>query len=540
MAYIPNLSLNIDALNGVLIAGPYSAGVTNLELTRGDLVQAEVLVFARKSAANSTGSLQTDMAVLDPEPGQQFRIGIFDKDTGQTLVFSDAFTSNPIVLAQQPVEVVAWNGTYSIWRLPFTGGSFGYGTANYHFTGASTFNFSISGSGTLNASISNDLNNQLNSIANDYISWGITYPQYRAVQASGKTPAKATFYQDKDGNFGWEVVTYFDFGVAELLSTSGPNGGSLMSSQRGWFGSFDLSTTELTTWLATDFSKQAIIEAEITEPGGDKRTILQQEVTINRDYINNDAPTHPIPDPTYCQTANSLSDVASAADARTNIDVYSKAETDAAIAAAGGGGGGGGIADAPSDGNQYARKDGAWAVVQGDGAGIADAPGDSQFYCRQNYAWTPVPAWNGGTVGAPINVTGSGGTVSLSDSAGLDLSGSTAGALVKFADGTTQSTAAGPSLATGDYYWMFVDHIDNYGSYCHIHHNSTGGGPNFPRGFVLWFTEALTGYTVSDPNAYADQYGNVPYACYNYGNFIELWWYSFGGQVKYANSRLMN
>lgn len=338
MAYIPNLSLNIDALTGVLIPGPFSSGMTTLDLTRGDLVKAEVLVFARKTGANNQGVIQTDMALLDPEPGQQFRIGIFDKEAGTTLVFSDAFSSNPIVLPLTPVEVTPWNGTYSVWRFPFSGGSYGYGTANYRFDGASTFNFSISGTGTLNASTTNDLNNQLNNIANDYNGWNITYPAYRNVVSAGKSPAKAVYFVDQNGVFGWEVTTYFDFGVGEYVSSSGPNGGPLMSNQRGWFGSFDLNTNEVETWLGEDFNKVAVIEAEITEPGGEKRTILQQDVTIHRDYINNDSPTNPIPSPDYCQTINSLSDVASAPDARDNLDVYSKGETDAAIAAGSGGG----------------------------------------------------------------------------------------------------------------------------------------------------------------------------------------------------------
>jgi hypothetical protein len=55
---------------------------------------------------------------------------------------------------------------------------------------------------------------------------------------------------------------------------------------------------------------------------------------------------------------------------------------------------------------------------------------------------TAAVPFNGGTVGSPITVTGSGGSVSLGDSVGLDLSGSTAGAGVKFADSTVQTTAA--------------------------------------------------------------------------------------------------
>ena len=44
------------------------------------------------------------------------------------------------------------------------------------------------------------------------------------------------------------------------------------------------------------------------------------------------------------------------------------------------------LPDAPSDGKQYARQDGAWSVVEG----ILDAPIDGVQYARQNGEWTPV------------------------------------------------------------------------------------------------------------------------------------------------------
>ena len=53
-----------------------------------------------------------------------------------------------------------------------------------------------------------------------------------------------------------------------------------------------------------------------------------------------------------------------------------------------------GITDSPSDGKQYARQDGSWAVVE---KGILDAPIDGVQYARQNGEWTPVEMgldWN--------------------------------------------------------------------------------------------------------------------------------------------------
>jgi len=63
---------------------------------------------------------------------------------------------------------------------------------------------------------------------------------------------------------------------------------------------------------------------------------------------------------------------------------------------------------------------------------------------------TAAVVFNGGTVGSPISVTGSGGTVSIGDSIGLNLSGSTAGAGITFADSTVQTTAAVAGANFGD------------------------------------------------------------------------------------------
>lgn len=43
------------------------------------------------------------------------------------------------------------------------------------------------------------------------------------------------------------------------------------------------------------------------------------------------------------------------------------------------------ITDAPSNGNEYVRKNGAWSIL---GAAITDAPNDGQRYVRQSLAWT--------------------------------------------------------------------------------------------------------------------------------------------------------
>ena len=52
--------------------------------------------------------------------------------------------------------------------------------------------------------------------------------------------------------------------------------------------------------------------------------------------------------------------------------------------------GGGGIAEAPNDGQEYVRKNEAWAVSTG--GGITEAPNDGQEYVRKNEAWATVNA----------------------------------------------------------------------------------------------------------------------------------------------------
>ncbi len=52
------------------------------------------------------------------------------------------------------------------------------------------------------------------------------------------------------------------------------------------------------------------------------------------------------------------------------------------------------IGDAPSDGSQYARQNGAWEVVSGGGGGIPDAPSDNKLYGRINGVWFPVQTFS--------------------------------------------------------------------------------------------------------------------------------------------------
>lgn len=55
-----------------------------------------------------------------------------------------------------------------------------------------------------------------------------------------------------------------------------------------------------------------------------------------------------------------------------------------------GGSGGGGIPEAPDDGEQYARKNGSWEIVQLDGSGIPEPPSDGRYYVRANGEWVDL------------------------------------------------------------------------------------------------------------------------------------------------------
>jgi hypothetical protein len=68
---------------------------------------------------------------------------------------------------------------------------------------------------------------------------------------------------------------------------------------------------------------------------------------------------------------------------------------------------GGGIADAPSDGTEYVRKDGAWEPNSG--GGVQEAPSDGKQYARKDASWSEIPT---GQTKISVNADGS---VSIGD-----------------------------------------------------------------------------------------------------------------------------
>lgn len=221
----------------------------------------------------------------------------------------------------------------------------------------------------------------------------------------------------------------YDIAVTVQPDTGGMTANSAgLLSFAGFEGDLNLNTANAISYLDGADFRETTLEVEISD-GASHQTILQIPCTLKSAVIDEAAVNTVTLDPVlteatadgrYLRQANDLSDLDSTSTARTNLDVYSKAETDAAIAA--GGGGGGGVPEAPIDGTSYSRNNG---------------------------AWTPSPVFNGGTVGSAISVTGSGGTATFDEVTGLDLSGSTAGAHIVFADGSVQTTAAMVNPADG-------------------------------------------------------------------------------------------
>ena len=53
------------------------------------------------------------------------------------------------------------------------------------------------------------------------------------------------------------------------------------------------------------------------------------------------------------------------------------------------GGGGGGVEEAPIDGQQYARQDASWTLLDIPESGIEEAPNDGGYYVRHEEQWVP-------------------------------------------------------------------------------------------------------------------------------------------------------
>lgn len=365
--------------------------------------------------------------------------------------------------------------------------------------------------------------------------------------------------------------------------------------RKPFVGTLSLNTEEMASHIFGSDTYDFLVEVELLSSGSGRETVIQQSMTIGRDYIVDGAYyTSPIEIQTLGLGIYDALNAATGASASNRFITANEV-----------------ILEAPVDGSEYVRKDGAWSVATGGGGGggsylplsgglmsgpisfdavggqniakgtfdnstggyngislncavgyelnwqgghltsmysggnqtiIFDSPlkiasASGLTFSDDTFQTTAAVAFNGGTISTPITVTGSGGSVTLGEVVGLDLSGSTAGAGVKFSDSTIQSTAAVPlGINSADLYWLFVDRVDNYTSYIHIHHTS-GGSTNFPKGFNLWFTESLTSAPIGATTSYTETNGTNPYMVNVYSGYVELWFSMYGGTVQYSNSR---
>jgi len=139
----------------------------------------------------------------------------------------------------------------------------------------------------------------------------------------------------------------YDITVTAEPGAGGLTGGSAgLLSFAGFEGDLDINTANAISYLDGAESIQTTLEVEIAD-GTDTQTILQIPCTLRSSVVDETTVNAVTLDPVlteatgdgrYLRQANDLSDVTSVVTARANLDVYSIAETDAAIAAGGGGG----------------------------------------------------------------------------------------------------------------------------------------------------------------------------------------------------------
>jgi len=199
----------------------------------------------------------------------------------------------------------------------------------------------------------------------------------------------------------------------------------------GFEGDLDINTANAISYLDGADFLETTLEVEISD-GASHQTVLQIPCTLRSAVIDEAAVNTVTLDPVlteatgdgrYLRQANNLSDLASTSTARTNLDVYSIAQTDAAIAA------GAGLSDAPNNGKGYARQSAAWTASPTFDNVTLGASGVLTFSdaTTQNTAATN---FNGGTVSTSVSVSSGGSTTTLANTG------------ITFPDSSVQTTAA--------------------------------------------------------------------------------------------------
>jgi hypothetical protein len=179
------------------------------------------------------------------------------------------------------------------------------------------------------------------------------------------------------------------------------------------------------------------------------------------------------------------------------------------------------LTDAPSNGSEYVRKNGAWSVATGGGGGgISDAPSDGNLYARQNAGWTSfsIPTlsvtnidltgnFNGYSMGSgyyTFKFDSTANTLRMQDGAGSGITISPAGITFPNSSVLTSSPSKSVNAITGAYTLVLSD-ANNI-----IYADSSAGGgmsyyltvpddgtTNFPVGTVISLVaNAGTGATI--------------------------------------------
>ena len=140
------------------------------------------------------------------------------------------------------------------------------------------------------------------------------------------------------GAYAYDITVTAEPGAGGLTAD-----GAGLISFAGFEGDLDINTANALSYLDGAESIETTLEVEISD-GAAHQTVLQIPCTLRSSVVDettiNAVTLDPVlteasADGRYLRQANDLSDLDSAATARTNLDVYSKAETDAAVVAAG-------------------------------------------------------------------------------------------------------------------------------------------------------------------------------------------------------------
>jgi hypothetical protein len=256
----------------------------------------------------------------------------------------------------------------------------------------------------------------------------------------------------------------YDVTVTAQPDTAGltANGAGLISFA-GFEGDLDINTANAISYLDGAESIETTLEVEISD-GTAHQTVLQIPCTLRSSVVDETTVNAVTLDPVltqatadgrYLQQSNNLADLTSVSTARTNLDVYSKAEADAAIISGAGAVGlptSGGAMDANAiitlSNASYDSEVGGWGfgveltsdtaqqayiefnqVTVANGSGATSITPSGITFPDSTSQTTAAVNFNGGTVSSSVSVSASGSTTTIASTG------------ITFPDSTVQTTA---------------------------------------------------------------------------------------------------